>query len=47
MKDRKVRIALLHAKVDAIACIHAEKIAIYGLPLCHRANENGSVSFIE
>ena len=54
MKDRKVRIALEIAqlrtgtpKVDAIACIHAEKIAIYGLPLCHRANDNGSVSFIE
>ena len=44
---RNSPIAHWHAKVDAIACIHAENIAIYGLPLCHRANDNGSVSFIE
>ena len=32
---------------DAVACLPVAKIAIYGLPLFHRANDNGSISFIE
>ena len=43
LRYRNNPIAHWHGKVDAIPCIHA----IYGLPLCHRANDNGSLSFIE
>ena len=32
---------------DAVACLPVAKIAIYGLPLFHRANDNGSICFIE
>lgn len=44
---RNSPIAHWHPKVDAVACIQLEKNAIYGLPMFHRTNDNGSISFIE
>jgi len=46
-RARNSPIAYWHPKVDAIACIQAEKIAVYGLPLFNHTNDNGSLSFIE
>lgn len=44
---RNSPIAHWHPKVDAVACIQLEKNAIYGLPMFHPTNDNGSISFIE